>query len=194
MAVIAVDLDEVLSDTLVTFVEFHNREYGTSLTHEDFFSYRFEDVLQIPTDRIVTRILEFYLQDSNYIQPVLGAKPVLQALKEKCNLIIVTARVNALEAVTREWVDREFAGIFDAIYFAHNVHIGCARKAKHAYCLEHGATVMIDDSVEYLEPCTQHGVRALLFDRRWNQNHAVPAIERVRSWQDIGSLLLEASS
>ena len=42
--VVAVDLDEVLGRFVKALCTFHNEEYGTELTPDDFSSYRFSEV------------------------------------------------------------------------------------------------------------------------------------------------------
>ena len=190
MSIIAIDIDEVLSDTMSAFVAFNNERYGTNLKREDFFSYHFEDVLGIPTAEVVTRLLQFYLEDPIEIHPMPGAREVLEQLGKRYSLVAITARITALEGYTREWMDREYPNIFSEIHFAHNVHVGCDRKMKHDYCLELGAKALVDDTIEYLQPCPEHGIQAFLFHQPWNKHAEAAGVRRVYSWEDVRDRLL----
>ena len=58
--IIAVDLDEVLSNTLVSVIEFHNHTYGTSLKLSDFETYNYWETWGGTKEESIERIRIFY--------------------------------------------------------------------------------------------------------------------------------------
>ena len=90
---IAVDLDDVLADTVNAVVSFHNETYGTTLTREDFISPHWEDVWGGTRAESVNKFLEFtrspYFTD---VSPIAGSQRAIASLKKSHELVIVTSR------------------------------------------------------------------------------------------------------
>lgn len=187
--IIAVDVDDVLADTLVSFIEFYNQHYQAKHQYTDFLTYNFEDVLKLDTRQVQERILAFY--NSSYdIQPVSGAKEALSELSKSHRLEVITARVAGLENITARWIEKYFPGIFSGLHFGHNHFVGCGRKTKAEICREIGAKWLIDDIVENLIPCEASGVKPIVFDRPWNREHLqCQKFSRASEWATVRELL-----
>lgn len=194
MARIALDLDEVLGDSLTAFLHFHNQNFGTTFTREDFHTYSFETILGVPTPEVVTRILQCYNLERVRVEPMPGARETLEELKEEHEFIVVTARMDELAEGTCAWLEDEYPGIFQGVYFSHNWHLQCSRTRKHEFCQLHGASILVDDSPEHLIPCAEHGITGILFEQPWNRNVVINDVERVSSWEVLGRVLRSIAS
>lgn len=105
------------------------------------------------------------------LEPIPTAFPVLQRLKERFSLQIVTARQSRLNTLTSAWIDRYFPNTFEAIHFGnHFSKPGEKARSKAEICREINAVMLIDDSLTYNLQCAKHGLPTLLFgDYGWNQ-------------------------
>jgi len=99
---IAVDNDEILANLHRQLILFHNAEYGTSLTSNDFTSYIFHKVWGGTIKEETRKVEEFF--ESNYFKEVLpteGSQEAMKFLKRKGhNLFIVTGRIHSLAEAT----------------------------------------------------------------------------------------------
>lgn len=184
---IAVDIDEVIFPFVDEFVVYDNERFGGNFTREDFFCYRFEDVLEIPMEQAVQRVYEFNSADHGHISPLSEAHEAITALNEHYNLTVVTARHPQFEPVTRRWLNRHLPGFFEGV-----LHIGYAKVMerpvkKVEMCRRLGAIALIDDSLEHVTECAKQGIRGVLFgDYPWNQAEALPeGVTRCADWQAV---------
>jgi uncharacterized HAD superfamily protein len=186
---IGIDLDDVLADMVPMFTEYHNDIYGTTLTKDDVWSYKFWDVLNVSQEEAVKRVYAFErssrLMD---LKPIPGAKRAVDSLHEKNHdLCIVTARDSEFSDITRHWLAKHFPNVFSDIHFANHYSKVSTMKSKGDICREIGASMMIDDSFDNAVSC--HGVcddGVLLFDAPWNTNEQLPnGMNRVFSWDDV---------
>src|SRR6185503_3319937 len=107
MAIIACDLDEVLSEYVECFCRFHNQTHATDFSEKDFFSYRFEDVLKCSYEDALAAVRNFEASPHLLeIRPVTGAAARVAELAGNHALTIVTSRREAIRDRTKEWIDR----------------------------------------------------------------------------------------
>lgn len=120
--VVAVDLDEVLGQFLVSLLEYYNGENGTEYKVADFHSYRFCDVWGGTNEQATDLIYQFF-ETSRFkegVLPVAEAQAVLSELSEKFDFYVVTSRQLVIVEETRKWLDRHYKGIFkDALFGNH---------------------------------------------------------------------------
>ena len=83
---IAIDLDEVLADTLTSLIKYHNNEYDTSFRRADFFSYSWWEVWGGTREESIEKFMQFSRTELfTSIQPILHA---ISAIRELSKSII----------------------------------------------------------------------------------------------------------
>jgi 5'(3')-deoxyribonucleotidase len=190
--VIAVDIDDVLSNLAQKIVDFSNQKWGTNLTIDDYEEHWGE---MWNVDDATTK------QRSNEIHAAgLGHKlthkpeavPVLRKLAKKYSLVLVTSRRKLITRETKEWIDKFFNGIFTDIH-----HTGIYDSAHHAdiqvqqtktdILKDVGALYLIDDQPKHCLAAAEAGITALLFgDYPWSRDVKLPeGVIRAENWQKV---------
>ncbi|KAI8612057.1 HAD-like domain-containing protein [Chytriomyces sp. MP71] len=203
--VLAVDMDEVLCGTCQAMVDFHNGHYATRLRVSDFSSYCYEDVWGGTREEAIAKVREFYASDhfSERMQRIPGALEALTMLKNKYDLVIVTARQEFVKPDTHKFVDDNYPGIFKEIHFANHFLTAeeekrMVSKSKSDLLHEVGSDILIDDSLHHAFECASKGKRVFLFDHEgcypWNklpEDTSLPDnVTRVHEWKDIVTALM----
>jgi len=192
--VLACDIDEVLAHFIPSLALFHNDQYHTSLTTDDFSSYEFHLIWGGTVEECNYKMELFYESDFflSHIRPVHTAFECLQQLSKDFELHVVTARQNKLKDVTTSWVDTHYPGMFSNIHFGNHYSTEGKKRSKSEMCLEINAVALIDDSFAYAKDCANAGIPVVLFgDYPWNRSHCIAHLNeskemvvRVRDWQE----------
>ncbi|KAF8649756.1 hypothetical protein AX16_005523 [Volvariella volvacea WC 439] len=180
--VIAIDLDDVLSQTNHKVAEWHNQKYGTNMDISHFYYYYYwKNPFWGTPNETFTKVQDFYAEDHIFqADPVVGAREGVQTLRNMgFKLIIVTARGENVQERSWKWVNDHFPGIFDSVICtgqfkdAHKRgHEVVTRLSKAQVCNDLGAQLLIDDSAENSIQCATADppVKVLLFgDYEWNK-------------------------
>jgi uncharacterized HAD superfamily protein len=189
-----VDIDDTLLDFVGTYILFHNPMYKTNLKKEDFKEYSFNYARKGTMKQAEDSVNLFYETPFfREMKPFPNAMEVIQKLKEKNELFIVTSRPLKIQDKTFEWVSKYFPNIFSGIIFASNHYTKAKNsgKTKAEICFDLNASLLIDDSLIYSQECVAKGIESILLDSPWNQNGNIPGITRVENWKKIGELLLK---
>ena len=181
---IGIDLDNVLADFQTTYLAFHNKYYGTTLTPKDITTFEYPPFMQITPEESEKRVYEFFESDEfDDIKPWKGSKDAIGKLSKKYSLYIVTSRPDS----TNGWVDRYFPDQMDDILHSNQFlldHDGKVTKA--TICKEKEISVMIEDAENYAEEVSAVGIKALLLDQPYNQDFKEKKnITKVYSWEEI---------
>ncbi|TFK30756.1 hypothetical protein FA15DRAFT_713399 [Coprinopsis marcescibilis] len=179
---IAVDLDDVLSQTNQEVADWHNENYGTDMKTSDFlYYYYWKNKYWGDPKETFKKVAKFYETDRIYqSRPVEGAKDGLEELKKLgYRLIIVTARSKDTADQSWTWVQKYFPGCFESIVCTGQFtdghkegHEVVTRLSKAQVCNDLKAVLLIDDSAENALQCAtaEEPVPVLLFgDYEWNQ-------------------------
>ncbi|KAJ2919327.1 hypothetical protein MD484_g1118, partial [Candolleomyces efflorescens] len=169
---IALDLDDVLSQTNQAVADWHNDIYGTQMKVSDFL-YRIYNT-----------------------KPVPGAREGIESLRQLgFRLIIVTARSEDNADESWKWVERHFPGCFESIICtgqftdAHKKgHEVVTKLSKAQVCDDLKAVLLIDDSAENAVQCVtaERPVQTLLFgDYEWNKRLSGPGDARDEMAYDV---------
>lgn len=154
------------------FSSWHNNEFGTTVSAQDFHSYEFDQVLGISIPDTVERIHAFLELDHKHlgVGPIDQAQEAVQQLARQYELIVVTARHPGFRTMTEEYLDTYFAGCFsEVVTVGHEATMDIVR-SKASVCQEIGAVTLIDDSVGHVTACAAVGIPGVLFgDYTWNQ-------------------------
>lgn len=186
--IIAIDIDDVLADTLNHFIKYYNKLYKKNFKRDDFYVYHWWKVLGLSFDDFV-KIFKRYAAEKNFekFSPVRGAQAAVNKLKKDHHLIVVTGRENYLIKATEYWLDRYFPGVFQEIYYSNSMlEKRLEALSKTGACWQGGADLMIDDQFAFAKDCAASGLPTLLFDSPWNNQADLPEnMDRVRSWPEI---------
>lgn len=171
---IAIDMDEVLADTLTKHLTVYNLEHGESLTKRDLEGKKIYDVVRADRRERVReypRALDFFRD----IPIMPGSQEVLPRLLECYEVFITTA---AMEYPTSfvakyEWIREHFP------FFPDSHIVFCGDKSIIA------ADFLIDDNAHHFARFSGQG---LLFSAPHNLFEA--RYPRLDSWQDIRSRFL----
>ncbi|EIW67034.1 hypothetical protein TREMEDRAFT_34170 [Tremella mesenterica DSM 1558] len=191
---IAVDMDDVLSQTNATIVEMHNAFYDVQppITLDDFKKYLYWNNRGWGTPQETIRMVKELEAAGLYARslPVKGAKEGLERLKEMgYRLVIITARDEAQREGTEDWLAEHLPDIFDEMHFtgafthlaptreeheghaAHKAVVSHKKRTKAEVVHQTGALFLIDDSAENAADAAGANppVQVLLFgDYPWN--------------------------
>ncbi len=187
--VIATDIDEVLFPFVETFSGWHNQEYGTNLSRDDFNSYEFNDTLGVSVPETVHRVHQFLSMDHHLqgVEPLEHSMSAVAKLSEVYGLKAVTARRPQFEGTTSEYILHYFErNIGEVTLVGTKATMGEAR-SKAEVCTELGAIALIDDSIEHVRGCAEVGVRGILFgDYPWNRGDLLPdGVIRHTNWVGV---------
>ncbi|KAG6814040.1 hypothetical protein H0H92_003890 [Tricholoma furcatifolium] len=185
--VIAIDLDDVLSETNHMVADWHNKTYGTDMDVSSFYYYYYwkNPFWGTPMETFL-KVKDFYATDLIYRTKVVpGAREGVQALRDMgFRLIIVTARTEDNADESWEWVSKHFPGLFESIICtgqfkdAHKTgHEIVTKLSKAQVCADLGAVLLIDDSAENALQCATYKepTQVLLFgDYQWNKRLSGP--------------------
>ena len=193
--IIAIDIDEVLADTLGGFIAFSNATYGTTLRRADFLHWNWADALRLPQAEVQRRV-EAFAQTAHFTAAprVEGASEGLALLAQTHTLVAVTSRWGSQVERTEPWLAANFPGLFRAVRFSHNPIPGVAspgRPSKAELCHELGASVIIDDSLAFANECAGRDLAVILIDYPWNRGAVAEGVIRVASWDGIPPLIAE---
>ncbi len=185
--IIAVDCDDVLADSMEVFINYYNKNYGTSLTKDHFFSSMWWDIIREDKDVVINRYLEFIENKCfDEIKPVPGAVEAIKKIKKKHELIVVTGRPNSLLKKTKKWVNDYFPNFFNEIHCT-NLHFANGNGlTKGDICKNNKVDLLIDDYIEFGQECVNNNIEVFLMNQPWNkQAKLLSGITRVMSWQDV---------
>ena len=188
--VIAVDIDDVIAENAPSFVAFSNERWGTHLTVDDFQDH-WGEVWGLEHEETEKRYHEFH--ESGRIgtyEVIHGAQAVLQKLKERFTLIILTSRPESESQLTKEWVGTHYRDIFDGIIFSGFYERGMrdgVKMTKGQLAKDIGANYLIDDQLKHVLAASEHGIRGILFgEYAWNKADALPEnVTRVTNWDEV---------
>ena len=189
---IAIDIDEVLAETVSAFVKKYNQIYKTNLKRSDFYTFDWWKVIGISFEEFKKRygkmIEDGFFKD---LKPKEGAPAGVKALAEKYALIAVTARPRSLATTTEEWLEKYFPHSFLGVEYTREKPLSHEIESKFSICRRRGVNILIEDDLEYAEECAENGIKVFLFDAPWNQHLKETAyLIRVYSWPEIVKELL----
>jgi 5'(3')-deoxyribonucleotidase len=172
---IAIDMDEVLADTLTKHLAIYNLEHGDSLTKRDLEGKKIYDAVRAERREQVRE----YPRAKDFFRdiPVMpGSRDVLDRLLDRYEVFITTA---AMEFPTSfvakyEWIKEHFP------FFPDSHIVFCGDKSIIA------ADFLIDDNARHFERFSGEG---LLFTAPHNLFET--RYPRLNNWQDVRERFLE---
>ncbi len=176
-------------------LDYYNAKYKANVTLPEYYSHDLELVWKTADMDTVVRRLNAYLGTEDYqnLKPLPGAVKVLDKLKEKYELHIVTGRPNFTKKDTDTWLDKHFPGVFKSVVFTNFFkYEGQETSTKGDVCVRLGASYLIDDHLQHALSAAAKGVEVFLFGNYpWNKSDALPRhVVRVADWQAVAKQLL----
>jgi len=188
--IIAVDIDEVLSETIKAMLLKHNNSWRWRRVYrEDLTDYNIWNIKKLWLTQRQAILLfarfQFLSWVFNKINPILWAKEKILMLKSKWyKFYAVTARLSLLKISTRLWLKKYFKDCFEWIVFAE--FFTSRERRKSEICREIWASIIFEDNLETCLDCVNNWIKCYLFDKPWNQCDSLPEwIIRVYSWDEI---------
>lgn len=188
--ILAIDVDEVLSDTLPAFLIFYNKKYNTNFKFEDFYVYEYADILGITREEAIDNFYEFLLGDYNKkIYPKQGSVEAVEVLKNKYKIIISTNRPTDFQKSTIEWLETHFPDSIHSVHFGnHYSKNKVEAKNKSDILKELGVKYLIEDQIKVAIECANEGIEVFLINTPWNKDQKISEglkIQRVDSWDEV---------
>lgn len=185
---IGLDLDSVLADLMTPLNDFYNKRHGTDFRVDDYFEFNLSLVWGCSIEDVYSIIFDFYeseLMDQIPLMP--GANEAVSYLKKDHELVVITARPDMTKATTVGWLNNHFPDTFSRIVLTNQVsREDIVAKTKGEIGSELGIEAMIDDNIDNVMDCIQHGIKGYLFSSPWNQDKTISdKIIRIHNWQEI---------
>ena len=194
--IIAIDADDTLFDENTAVRLYMNDHYGFQHTEADYlvegsFDNYWERIWNVNPEKMTQMYEEF--AHSSYkknLQPIEGAITILQKLKIKYELVIVTSRGQSVVDMTHQSLSAHYPDIFKVVHFV--PLWGNSKKATKAQiCDEIGASYLIDDSFEHCKLAAEANINAIVFgDYDWNRFQKLPNLTtRCKNWEEVWRIL-----
>ncbi|GAB3338493.1 5'-3'-deoxyribonucleotidase [Larkinella ripae] len=171
---IAIDMDDVLADTVGKFIDIYRRDFDTTALPDVFRTESFHEILE----EDVSQRLSDYVHEPGFFADIAvmpGAQEFTRALSEKYDLFVTSAAMEFRNSLAEkyDWLDEHFPHI----HWKNRVFCGDKSIIR--------ADVMIDDMPYNLVSFEGKG---LLFDAPHNRDNSL--FQRVHSWEQIAGILL----
>lgn len=169
MAIIAVDMDEVVADAIGEHLKRYNEMFKTCINREHLVGRHLRDVIPAEHQEAAIEIVhteDFFAE----LEVMPGAQEVLQKLASKHEIFITTAAM-------------EVPNSFNAKYKWLRYHFPFLSPMNYVYCgAKHiiAADYLIDDNVRHFLRFKGEGI---LFDAPHNRD--VTGYRRVRNWHEV---------
>lgn len=189
---IALDLDSVLADIVPSMFVFHNKHYGTKNKLSDHMDYALSKTWGCSPEEVVERVYHFYKSpEFHKIKTVSGAEKAVDYLARKYELVIITSRPHITDKSTKLWLDKHFPGKINSIHHTNQFsRAGSPSRKKSQVCRQLGATVIIEDAIEYALDCHNENIKVYLKEMPWNKDRRLPeGITKFSQWREIKKYL-----
>ncbi len=172
---IAIDMDEVVADTMARYLELYNADFGLNFTREHFHG---QDVFDVIDATHIPKARAYFQQASFFAEiPVMpGSQDAVRALGERYEIFITTAAMDVPCSFTAkyEWLQRHFP-------FVPTRHIVfCGDKSIIA------ADFLIDDDPRHFRKFHGEGI---LYTAPHNIRET--KFRRVDNWDDVRAMFLD---
>jgi 5'(3')-deoxyribonucleotidase len=179
---VGIDLDGILADQITGVIPRIRHRLGIDLSYEDISEFR----LPVGPSSDIAKEIVLAQADSAYLleMPVNpGAHDLVEALRRRFRVILITARPESSLALTQRWLDTN-GFRFDQV-------INAKESRKSIY----GADVLIDDYTGNVVDFVAHtSGLAILVDRPWNRRDRLELNEELQKGRVVIAKSLAAVS
>lgn len=186
---IAIDLDDVLSNSVEALLLFYNKNYEPIVKKSDLGKYSYWGFLGDTREAANKKYFEFTKSgEFTNSKPLKGAQEAVKKLSKRHDLYVITGRPYFTKRKTEEWLNKFFPGSFKKVYFTNrrrnmNNFSAYWGKPKAVICDEIGAEVLIDDLAEYVRESNH--LRVYIFNKIWDQGIIPDHAKIVDDWDEI---------
>ena len=174
---VAIDVDSVLADVMLIWVDEYNRRKGTKITKQDIIRWDIPTVLPITAGQVYEYFIHVWKERWKDIPPTearIGA--ITKRLHKKgYRISVITKRERPTVAYVARWLDHNDVYLDDLLFV-----FDAVPKAEYPF------DILIDDApknvVDISEPKT-----AILFNQPWNRDFEWPV--RVNTLSEAERLL-----
>jgi 5'-nucleotidase len=171
---IAIDMDEVIADANIRFVEWYKRDYHMEFTPEQLATTKFTNLLPVEHQPVIREYVNHvdFFKDLDVIP---GSREIIKQLYDKYEIFITTAAMEFPNSFTHKlnWLNQHFP------YISWTNIVFCGDKSII------NADYLIDDNVGHFKRFVGQGI---LFTAPHNKD--VKWDVRVNNWQEVGDMLL----
>jgi len=187
--IIAVDLDDVLANTVEAFISYYNQHHTAPISEADVTTSDWSECLRIPPAEIGPILIQFTNSDAfRQMSPLPGAVEAVSTLARSHQLHVVTSRWGPLVEVTVIWLNWHFSNSIAETHYSRTSHRNPFNGTAHdkpEICRQIGSSVIIEDCPNHARNCLSAGMSVVLLDRPWNQELADGNLIRAASWSNV---------
>lgn len=175
--IVGVDIDGVVADSLLAWITELNKYFGQQKRIEDVVSYQFDKVYNVTWDEMDYFFRQYQEVLLSNLAPVEHAPRALELLKEKHQLVLITARPESFRTMTQEWLQHHQIPYDDLMMTNY-----CD---KADYCSQARVDIYIEDSLENAQSIARTGIPVVLYDAPYNRNNKDGQLIRRFNWPEI---------
>jgi len=189
---IGIDIDEVVAEFMPKFLEFYNNKFNKKYKKEDIFVYNLWEVFGGTKEDTIKLVDDFYdTKGYDEIELLENAGEIIKELSNKHEIFFITSRTLRFQQKTERFFDRHFPEMNFHLIYTSDLHDGNGKK-KSEICKDIGIKAHVDDNKDYALEIAESGVKVLLLDKPWNQNHKEHKnIIKVKNWKEIAEIIKE---
>ncbi len=179
---IAIDIDGVLLDIIITYCEIFNRRYGTNYKKNDVIKWDFFNDWNIDEETGFKIFYEIYADSRNVPFIDDDAPKIMKRLNELYDVDIVSARLPEYRSSIVEKLN--FHNVREGIQY---IELILLHHKPYDVKLKQNYDIYVDDNPNLVEPIKKLESRTLLlFDQPWNQNSVCEDnVHRVYNWEEV---------
>lgn len=190
--IIAIDCDDVLSETIDALLEHYDYNIkGKTITRDLVTAHEFDNIEEYSYsfEERYEKDLDFFLNHDalNKIKPVKWAKEKLLEFKEKWyKMYVVTWRPEELRQHTNDWIDMHYPNFFEDIFFLNLDKPTGTPKSE--ICMKINAKFLVDDDLRFSKDVAKNWIKVYLMDKPWNQDYKENIdkwIVKIKDWNEI---------
>ncbi len=180
---IAIDIDDVLSETQELVIEDHSKILNIKIKKEDFTDTNWHKHWNVTKKESNKLFQNFIRKRSLEIRVKDGAKEAIQELSKEHQLIAVTSRSYLIYEDTKRWLNHNLPEIKQLFHVSDYPNTN-DKLLKSDICVQENATVLIEDQLNLIKDCKEKKIHVMILDAPWN--HDTPKdIKKVFSWEEI---------
>jgi len=175
---LGIDIDEVLADTLNSFLGFYNSRNRTNFQRQDFYIYNdWGKIMGISEQHAMSEFYEFMFSPAGLTIPLIsGSQQAIASLGTKYKLVSPTYRSSCFKDITKKYLDSNFQRAISSVEFANHYSTNSGQKLSKAdLARKMGFTRLVEDQIHAAIECANIGVKVYLLKSPWNEKVTIPA-------------------
>lgn len=178
---IAIDLDNVLADTLGFWCQLAQKKLKIKITKNDIPDPRFRGLKTYPRKKLLELLREIWMHWEEI--PLLDKKApqVINRLRnENYKVVVLSSRKKEEESYIRNWLQ------YNKILVDDLKLLNFSRRKKDYKKVD----ILIDDDVKEIKLFIKTGRIGIIYTQPWNQNVKIEKAYRIHNFEEIRAILL----